>query len=220
MTWGIIGVVSLLSVVMSMWNMSSPQGLWMTMNQFQLILLILLTGAFIPHIVVDYLSSLKASTWSFNFIPFKDIPGFDAFIEWLDTELDLPELDHFGLISGSAFVKNFSLICIIVILIGITLIFLVAYKNWKPSEAKSAKTSKVFEKLRGVFLLDIYLRFVFQANQFLVLSCWAEFYELRVDSISGLVSFIFSICLLAFSMGFNMFAALMVLRDIGKVLPL
>jgi len=220
MTGGVVVVISGLSVVMSMWNLSTPQGLWMTMNQFQLILLILLTGAYVPNLIADYLSSLKATTWSFNFIPFKDIPGVDTFTDWLNSDIEIPELDHFGLISGSAFVNNFSLICIIVILIGFTLTFVVAYKNWKPSEAKSAKASKTFEKLREIFLLDIYLRFIFQANQFLMISCWAELYAFRIDSISGGISLLLAIFLLTFSLSFNLFAALMVLRDWGKILIL
>ena len=100
----------------------------MTANQFRLILMILLSGAYIPFIIVDYLSSLKATTCSFNFIPFKDIPGLDVVVEWFDTEIPISELYHFGFLSGSSFVNNFSLICIVLILFIITFIFLGLYK--------------------------------------------------------------------------------------------
>jgi hypothetical protein len=109
-TTAIIGAISVVSVGFSMCGLSTPQGVWMTLKQFQLILLILLTGAYIPTSIVDYLSSLKATTCSFNFIPFKDIPYLDKLVEFLDSELFFKELDHFGLFSGSAFVNNFSLI--------------------------------------------------------------------------------------------------------------
>ena len=89
------------SIIFSFCNLSTPTGLWITMNQYQLILLLLLTKSNIPKSIVDYLSGLKVTTCSFNFIPFKDISGFDRLIEYLNSELPREELDYFGIFSGS-----------------------------------------------------------------------------------------------------------------------
>ena len=60
--------------------------------------------------IVDYLTGLKATTCSFNAIPFKDIPGVDSAVDWFDSNLEFRELDYFGIVSGSSFVNNFSLL--------------------------------------------------------------------------------------------------------------
>ena len=91
-------------------NMSSPQTFWMTLKQFQLILLTLLTSAYIPSKIVKFLSGMKSSTCSFSFIPFDKMPGIDKIIDWLDIDLRYGKLDHFGIESGSAFVNVFSII--------------------------------------------------------------------------------------------------------------
>jgi hypothetical protein len=57
-----IGAVMLISAALAICNISTPQGLWMTMNQFQLILLLLLTNSYISESIVSYLTGLKAST--------------------------------------------------------------------------------------------------------------------------------------------------------------
>ena len=203
---------------MSMCNLSSPQGLWMTLNQFQLILLIFLTGAYIPLRIVDYLSSLKATTCSFNFIPFKDIPGLNTLTDWLSSELPLPQLEYFGLLSGSAFVNNFSLIWIVVILIIVTLIFLMIYFLSKPSRTKYAKISNGFDKIYKIFLFDLYIRLIFEANQFMVLSSCSELYKSSLKNISGLTSFIVSISIMGFSIAFNLLAAAMIFKNIGSAM--
>ena len=91
-------------------NTSSPQTFWMTLKQFQLILLTLLTSAYIPTKIVKFLSGMKSSTCSFSFIPFDKIPGIDKIIDWLGINLRYNKLDHFGIESGSSFVNVFSII--------------------------------------------------------------------------------------------------------------
>ena len=70
----VAGAAGGVAVVFSLWNISTPTGLWITMNQFQLIMLLLLTNSSIPLSIVAYLSGLKTTTCSFNFLPFKNIP--------------------------------------------------------------------------------------------------------------------------------------------------
>ena len=74
-TQSAVGAIAGVTVLFSFWNMSNLQGIWITMNQFQLILLLLLTNSHIPKSIVDYLTGMKATTCSLNFVPFKDLPG-------------------------------------------------------------------------------------------------------------------------------------------------
>ena len=138
----ISGVASGVSVVFSLWNLSTPTGLWMTMNQFQLILLLLLTKSNIPKSIVDYLAGLKATTWSFNFIPFKNIPGINKMIDYFDYKSSKKELDYFGIFSGSSVANNFALMCILVIVAAIHSAFLLINRLLKRKVSSMLKWLK------------------------------------------------------------------------------
>ena len=98
------------SLLSSFSNLSSPQSFLMTVRQFQLILLTLLTSAYIPKNIIDFLSGMKMLSCSFKFIPFDHIPGFDKMIAWMDSELNYHKLKYFDIDSGSSFVNTFSII--------------------------------------------------------------------------------------------------------------
>ena len=176
----------------SLWNVSAPTGLWITMNQFQLIMLLLLTKSNIPKSIVSYLSGLKATTWSFNFIPFKEIPGFDKIVNGLDFRLPDVELKYFGINSGSTFANNFSLICILFIFIAIHSLFLLIHRLLK-SKVKSKKIwVKFLEKTFQFFAFSLYIRVMLEANVFLLLSSFSELYHWDTSSLSKIISICFA----------------------------
>jgi len=142
------------------------------MNQFQLILLLLLTKTHIPKSVVDYLSGLKATTCSFNFIPFKKIPGLSRLVESLDYELKMKELDHFGLFSGSTFANNLSLVCIVALLVGVHLVFLLVFRMLRPKREAGTKCAKVLDKVFELFAFTIYIRLLLRRTSS---CCWQAF---------------------------------------------
>ena len=177
----------------SLWNASAPTGLWITMNQFQLILLLLLTKSNIPRSIVSYLSGLKATTWSFNFIPFKSIPGFDKMVNRFDFRLPDAELKYFGINSGSTFVTNFSLICIVLILIAIHSLFLLIYRLLKSKVKSKTKWVKCLKKIFQFFAFSLYIRVMFEANVFLLLSSLSELYQWDTSNSSKIISLFFCI---------------------------
>ena len=87
-TQSMIGAVAGTSILFSFCNLSTFQGIWITVNQFQLILLLLLTNSHIPKSIVSYLSGLKETTCSLNFIPFKKVYGFKWITDWLDFHIE------------------------------------------------------------------------------------------------------------------------------------
>ena len=194
----IVGAVAGISAAVSVWNLSAPQGLWMTLNQFQLILLLLLTNSQIPTKVVDYLSGMKSTTWSFNIIPFKDIPGISSLINLIDCPLNSSELNYFGLMSGSTLVNNFSLLWLLMIILWIQGIFLILYHKWRPSIVSKPKCSKFWDKLYQLFFFSINIRFLLEANQFMMIWWVYEIKQFDTSSISKIVSIIISILFLIF----------------------
>ena len=180
------------AALFSFWNLSSPQGLWITMNQFQLILLLLLTKSNIPNSIVSYLSGLKATTCSFNFIPFKNIPGLNKLVDILDFSLPNKNLDYFGIFSGSTFANNFSLICFLMIFIVIHSVFLVINKNIQ-HRTNWNMCSKWMKISYQFFTFTFYIRIFLEASQFLMLSSFSEIYQFNVSSLSNIISILFAI---------------------------
>ena len=135
------------------------------MNQFQLIMLLLLTKSNIPKSIVSYLSGLKVTTWSFSFIPFKKIPGFDRIVNGLDFKQPDEELKYFGIDSGSTFANNFSLIWLVFIFITIHTLFLIIHWLLK-RKVKSKKWTKCLDKTYQFFAVSLYIRLILEANLF------------------------------------------------------
>ena len=98
------------------------------MNQFQLILLTLLTNTNIPDKIIDYLSGMKSTTCSFGFLPFDKIPGLSSLVDYLDFRVSYFKLDYFGIESGSTIVSAFSLICVFSLIFTCHVIFIILFK--------------------------------------------------------------------------------------------
>ena len=162
------------------------------MNQFQLILLLLLTKSNIPKSIVDYLSGLKATTCSFNFIPFRKIPGLNRLVDSLDFALPNKNLDYFGIFSGSTLANNFSLIWFLLIFAVIHSIFWVVNKVLRKRVESKKKCIKWLEKTYQFFAFTFYIRVFLEASQFLMLSSFSEIYEWNVSTPSTVISIVFA----------------------------
>ena len=100
----------ILSSVSAFVSLSSPHGFFMTVKQFQLILLTLLTNAYIPKNIIEFMSGMKWLTCSFSFIPFHKIYGLDKIVDWFDSDLIFDRLKHFDIESGSSFINMLSIL--------------------------------------------------------------------------------------------------------------
>ena len=186
-----VGATVGITALFSLCNLSTPSGLWITMNQFQLIMLLLLTKSRIPKSIVDYLAGLKATTWSFNFIPFKDIPGFDKLTNYFDFKLISKTLGYFGIFSGSTFSNNFSLMWILVLIIWIHLIYSTIQKLLLNKVKSKKKWIKWIDKTHQFFAFSLYIRILFEANIFLLLTSLSELHQFNTSSTSNIISLFF-----------------------------
>ena len=71
-----IGVAVGTGIVISIINMTSPAGIWPIINLFQMLMLLILTGAFIPEMIKSYLIGMNFVLFNFNFIPLYKVPIF------------------------------------------------------------------------------------------------------------------------------------------------
>jgi hypothetical protein len=118
----IVGVVSL-SVLFSL---SSPVVLWAILGQFQLLLLLPLTTAYIHSDIVDYLKAFDYALLSMSFIPSDDILGEGTLS--LDYNQEDAYLNDIGFGSGSAFANISPLIIFVLMIISVHITMLTIYK--------------------------------------------------------------------------------------------
>ena len=187
-TWVIAALA--VSTVFSLWSLSTPQGLWISVNQLQLILLLLLTGAYFPQKVIDYLESLKFALMSFTFIKFEDLLIFRDVIGYLTFSLKTPDLKHFDINSGCTFHNSFSFTCIIVIIMMFHLVLLsVNYWIIKCSKTNNSKLKKCTIKLVKIIALGVYLRMFLESFLFITLSPAEEIRNVDLSSESKALSY-------------------------------
>ena len=106
----IILFAMILSLISALVSLSSPHRFFMIIKMFQLILLTLLTNAYIPNSIIEFMSGIDLFACSFSFIPFQKIYGLDRLVDWIDSDLKFNRLKHFDIESGSLFINIFSIL--------------------------------------------------------------------------------------------------------------
>ena len=90
-------------------NMTSPAGIWSIINLFQMLMLLILTGAFIPETVRQYLIGMNFTLLSFNFVPLHKIPFISDFYSKMDIEQQNNDLKDIGIEYASTIANNIQL---------------------------------------------------------------------------------------------------------------
>jgi len=97
-----IAVVAAGTIATSVFGLSSLQSLWAIVNIIQLTMLLPLTLAFIPDIVVQYLIGMSFVNFNFDAIPLRDFPV----IVDINFEVNEGFVSDMGLKSASTFVNH------------------------------------------------------------------------------------------------------------------
>ena len=104
-------------IAISIINMSSIQGIWMIINQFQLYFLLFLTSVYIPDKIIDFLTGFKLMSLNFSFIPVHKIILVKNVYNYLDYDHNDQVLKNTGVDSGSALINVLSIIFIVLVLV-------------------------------------------------------------------------------------------------------
>ena len=99
----------------SLMNLSSPQSIWLIVNQFQLFQLLFLTGAYIPKNVKDFLSEFQFMLFSFNDLIY--IGPLEKVKQWLDYSQKRRDLLDIDVESGSTFVNTVPLLLMMLLIL-------------------------------------------------------------------------------------------------------
>lgn len=98
-----------MSGIVSLASLSSPQTIWAIINQFQLLLLLPLTGAFVPQEVVEYLKGMKFVILNFNFVPLSDLSLLSKLYSYFSLPQKVEYLQEIDIESGSTLLNCFPL---------------------------------------------------------------------------------------------------------------
>ena len=100
-----MGVAAAVSLI----NMTSPVGIWSVINAFQMFLLLLLTGVFMPDSIRQYLTGMDFTLLSFSFIPLIKVPPFSYIFAKMKFEQQNNDLKDIGIEYESTIVNNIQL---------------------------------------------------------------------------------------------------------------
>ena len=94
-------------------------------------------------------------------------------------------MKYFGIFSGSTFANSFSFIWIELIFALIHSLFLLLHKLLK-YKVKSEKLRSCFEKTYKFFAFSLYVRIMFEANIFLLISNFSDLFEMETSNFISL----------------------------------
>ena len=123
-TQSMVGTSMGVAAAVSLINMSSPVGIWSIIHQFQMLMLLILTGAFIPIIVRNYLTGMDFALNIFELIPIYKVPFISDLYSWLKFGQQNSDLEDIGVEDESTTANNLSFL--IMLLLFIIIHFLVS----------------------------------------------------------------------------------------------
>ena len=109
-TIAILSIGITVSVSASLLTSSSPQSIWLMVNQYQLYILLPLTGVYMPKDVINYLIGMEFTSFNLNFLNAKETFKFDELLHDIDSEENDWYRTEIGIESQSAIVNQISLI--------------------------------------------------------------------------------------------------------------
>ena len=178
-TQATIGVTMGAAVLVSAINMTSPLGIWSLINLFQMLLILILTGAYIPTTVKQYLSGMDFVQLNFDFIPFIDIPLISDLYLWMKFDQSNDNFKYVGLDYGSATVNNISFLVILLIFIIFHLPIALIYTTTK---SKSGLCSKLINIICTIMTFTAYIRLLLENFQYMLLCSISEAYEFDLST--------------------------------------
>ena len=104
-----IGVAVGVTAILSALNVSSFIIIWMVFNQMRILILMLLTEAYFPSQIKNYLLGLKLFSFNFSFLFIQDIPGINEVSNLFDFSQPETVLQDIGLISKSSLFNSITI---------------------------------------------------------------------------------------------------------------
>ena len=185
----IVAVAVAASISSAFLSMSSPQGAFSVLNQFQLFILLPMIGAYIPPKVIDIITGMSFSMISFSFLPIEKIPfATDLF----DYDQNADYFDDIGLTSGSSLLNHLGLLAMLMLLILPHCIIGCCHFISTLTLDENNCFRKTIKKVSEFLTLSAYVRLGMESFLFICISSAAEAYQLDTKTTFKSISLIFS----------------------------
>ena len=189
----IVGATIAIIGIASIFNLSSPQDIWSIVNQFQVFMFLLLTGVYFPKDITDLLNGNSIFMFSFSFIGIINLRGFYSIKQQIDFDWDDENLKYIGFNSGSTLINNLSLLILFILIVCIHLIFEWILCSFKHKIEAKSWLKKIFNFLKKLFWLTIYIRLIMQSDLYLLISSFYEMKQMRTRGWNQIFSLIISL---------------------------
>ena len=194
-----LGVSLWIVAIVSFMNPASTASLWSMISQAQLLLLLLLTRAFIPLDVQNVILGVKFSLNIASYFEFLKIEFIGSIIGEFDFKLSNQSLDLLGIKSDSSIYNISPTIILALLMIPIHLLIMLLFKlmptevpegRWKLIKKISIKFVK---KIFIILTFGWYIRYIFQTTQYVLISWINEMYSFTPSDSKRIISILFSI---------------------------
>ena len=105
-----IGIGAWIVLILSSVNLSSIAVVWTIFSQFRLLIFLILTDAYLPQSVIDYITGMKFFSFNFSFLSFQTISVVKKPLQLIEFDKSNSMLESIGLNSGSTLVNSINLI--------------------------------------------------------------------------------------------------------------
>ena len=194
-----LGVSLWMVTIVSLINPASTTSLWSMINHAQMLLLLLITRAFIPLDIQNVILGAKFTLNVASYFSFHKIKLFESVIEEFDIKLSNQSLELLGINSKSSIYNIYPVVILALLIIPIHFLILFLY-ILMPTEAPEGRwkfikrvSIKLVNRLFAILTFGWYIRYILETNQYVLISWINEVYSFTISDSQRTISLLFSI---------------------------
>ena len=171
----------------SILTMSSFNGAFAMINQFQMLLILMISGVYLSDGVKVTIVGMNFTMLNFNFIKLENLNFFKYLFDIFSFAQQYQNLDEIGISSGNTFINIFKLMFLIIIFILLHIILypiISKLRSWR----RESKYKIIGDKLFQIFTFSIYVRVIIQAFLVILLSAVSEISLFSVENPIRIIS--------------------------------
>ena len=179
-----------LVIVVSLLSFSSPNGIWVMLGAYRMMMFVPFIGATLSSELIDYLSRLSFILFSFSFIPTNQAAGLKEIFNFFDTSQSNEMMVKLKLKYSSTLINHFNLFLIVFGICIIHTAFLTTSLLWRKKVNCWTKLTDYILKFK---IYGVYIRIYMEACISILLNSMMEISQSNQNSPSKIVSLCISI---------------------------
>ena len=215
----LIEIIFVIVALMSLLNLSSMTSLWTMVNQVQIFLLLLLTRAYIPLDLQNIITGAKFTLNIASYINFQSFGFLGSILGEFDFKLSDQRLDSLNIKSDSSLFNISPTIILALMIVPLHLLVAIFYKLMSKDEPKGRwkwikrYVKKFIKKFFLILTFGCYIRYIFETNQYILISCINEIYHINKSEPNNIISLVFAILTICVCFGLILWVFLLSLSS-------